>query len=101
MMYIMLIQCLVQLGALAVGGLLGFLSVRPTGLALAFGAVFPAAMLTMSTWLGLGTLSIAPGYRNPGGVAGTTTNLLVGASIGSVVVLAVAIAMAWDSHHRE
>ncbi len=97
----LMIGRLVQLGALAVGGLLGFLSVRPTGLALAFGAVFPAAMLTMSTWLGLGTLSIAPGYRNPGGVAGTTTNLLVGASIGSVVVLAVAIAMAWDSHHRE
>ena len=97
----LMIGRLVQLGALAVGGLLGFLSVRPTGLALAFGAVFPAAILTMSTWLGLGTLSIALGYRNPGGVAGTTTNLLVGASIGSVVVLAVAIAMAWDSHHRE
>ncbi len=92
---------LVQLGALAVGGLLGFLSVRPTGLALAVGAVLPAALLTMSTWLGLGTLSIAPGYRNPGGVAGTTTNLLVGASIGSVIVLAVAIAMAWDSQHRD
>ena len=92
---------LIQLGALAVGGLLGFLSVRPTGLALAFGAVLPAALLTISTWLGLGTLSIAPGYRNPGGVAGSTTNLLVGAAIGSVLVLAVAIAMAWDSQHRQ
>lgn len=97
----LMIGRLVQLGALAVGGLLGFLSVRPTGLALAFGAVFPATLLTMSTWLGLGTLSIAPGYRNPGGVAGTATNLLIGASIGSVVVLAVAIAMAWDSTHRD
>jgi len=92
---------LIQLGALAVGGLLGFLSVRPTGLALAFGAVLPATLLTMSTWLGLGTLSIAPGYRNPGGVAGSTTNLLVGAAIGSVLVLAVAIAMAWDAQHRQ
>jgi hypothetical protein len=99
--YEVMIGRLVQLGALAVGGLLGFLSVRPTGLALAVGAVLPAALLTMSTWLGLGTLSIAPGYRNPGGVAGTTTNLLVGASIGSVIVLAVAIAMAWDSQHRD
>ena len=97
----LMIGRLVQLGALAVGGLLGFLSVRTTGLALAFGAVFPSVIATMSTWLGLGTLSIAPGYRNPGGVAGTTTNLLVGASIGSVVVLAVAIAMAWDSQHRD
>ena len=97
----LMIGRLVQLGALAVGGLLGFLSVRPTGLALAVGAVFPATLSTMSAWLGLGTLSIAPGYRNPGGVAGTTTNLLVGASIGSVIVLAVAIAMAWDSQHRD
>jgi hypothetical protein len=92
---------LIQLGALAVGGLLGFLSVRPTGLALACGAVLPAALLTMSTWLGLGTLSIAPGYRNPGGVAGSTTNLSVGAAIGSILVLAVAMAMAWDSQQRQ
>ena len=97
----LMIGRLVQLGAIAVGGLLGFLSVRPTGLALAFGAVFPSVIATMSTWLGLGTLSISPGYRSPGGIAGTTTNLLVGASIGSVVVLAVAIAMAWDSQHRD
>lgn len=96
----LMIARLVQLGALAVGGLIGFLTVRPTGLALAFGAVFPSAIATMSAWLGLGMLSLAPGYRNPGGTAGSPTNLLVGASVGCVLVLAVAIAMAYDSHQR-
>ena len=96
----LMIARLVQLGALAVGGLIGFLTVRPTGLALAFGAVFPVVIATMSTWLGLGMLSLAPGYRNPGGAAGSPTNLLVGASVGCVLVLAVAIAMAYDSHQR-
>ena len=95
-----MIARLVQLGAVAVGGLIGFLTVRPTGLALAFGAVFPVVIATMSTWLGLGTLSLAPGYRNPGGTAGSPTNLLVGASIACVLILAVAIAMAFDSHQR-
>ena len=96
----LMIARLVQLGALAVGGLIGFLTVRPTGLALAFGAVFPMVIATMSTWLGLGMLSLAPGYRNPGGTAGAPTNLLVGATVGCVLVLAIAIAMAWDSHQR-
>ncbi len=96
----LMIARLVQLGALAVGGLIGFLTVRPTGLALAFGTVFPVVIATMSTWLGLGMLSLAPGYRNPGGTAGSPTNLLVGASIACVLVLAIAIAMAFDSHQR-
>ena len=57
---------LVQLGLLAIGGTVGFLSVRRWGLGVAAGAVLPSLWLGVSTLFVLGEAPIGPGFRNPG-----------------------------------
>lgn len=79
---------LVQLGLLAVGGVIGFLSVRRWGLGVATGVALPAIWLGISTLFELGTNPVGPGFRNPGA---TSTELHGVTIIGLSSVLAMLV----------
>lgn len=84
---------LVQLGLLAIGGIVGFLSVRRWGLGVAAGAVLPSLWLGLTTLLGVGDSPIGPGFRNPG----TTDVSLHGVTViglASTVAMVVLAAIA-------
>jgi hypothetical protein len=93
---LLVIARLIQAGAMAVGGVLGFLLVRRHGLGLVTGALAPAAWMVATTWIDLGANPIGPTYRNPGGGSGVETLTVVG-TVAAVALLAVAASVAWEN----
>jgi len=93
---LLVIARLIQAGAMAVGGVLGFLLVRRHGLGLVTGALAPAAWMVATTWIDLGANPIGPAYRNPGGGSGVETLTVVG-TVAAVTLLAVAASVAWEN----
>lgn len=92
---------LVQLGLFAVGGVIGFLSVRRWGLGVAAGATFPLVWLGVSTLFEIGEQPIGPAFRNPGA---TTTDLhgvtIIGLS-ATLAMLVLGAVAAYDQSVRE
>ena len=93
---LLVIARLIQVGALAVGGVLGFLLVRRHGLGLVVGALAPAAWMVATAWIDIGANPIGPAYRNPGGGSGVETLTVVG-TVAAVALLAVAASVAWEN----
>ncbi len=93
---LLVIARLIQVGALAVGGVLGFLLVRRHGLGLVVGALAPAAWMVATAWIDVGANPIGPAYRNPGGGSGVETLTVVG-TVAAVALLAVAASVAWEN----
>jgi len=93
---LLVIARLIQVGAVAVGGVLGFLLVRRHGLGLVVGALAPAAWMVATAWIDVGANPIGPAYRNPGGGSGVETLTVVG-TVAAVALLAVAASVAWEN----
>ena len=79
---------LVQLALFAIGGVVGFLSVRRWGLGVAVGSALPSIWLGVSTLFEIGTSPIGPGFRNPGASDTTLHGVTI---IGLSATLAMAI----------
>ena len=92
---LLVIARLVQIGAVTVGGLLGFLLVRRHGLGLVLGALGPMSIMVATTWTDLGSNPVGPAYRNPGGGSGVATLTVVG-TVAAAALLAVAASIAWE-----
>ena len=98
---ILLTTRLVQLGLIAVTGVIGFLMVRRYGLGLAIGGTVPSIWLVASTLFELTDNPVGPGFRNPGAtdmhIHGVT---IIG--ISAVAAMAVlAVIGAYDQGIRE
>ncbi len=91
---ITLIGRLGQLGLLALGGVTGFLLVRPFGLGLVAGSISVSVWLTLSSALDLGSSPIGPGLSNPGRTTGTMSLHAVTTIGMAAVVLLLVIATA-------
>ena len=87
---------LIYAATIAIGGTIGVLSVRRTGLGLATGTLVPSAVIAVSTWLGIGRTVISPGFGNPGSTPDVISTTTLGGYIGVVLVLAISWAIAWD-----
>lgn len=91
---------LVQLGLLAIGGIVGFLSVRRWGLGVAAGAALPSVWLGTSTLFGVGAAPVGPGFRNPG----TTEIALHGVTViglaSTVAMIVLATVAAYEQSTR-
>lgn len=103
---ITIIGRLVQLGLLAIGGVVGFLLVRPFGLGLVAGSISVSAWLTLSTALDFGNSPIGPGITNPGRASGSTnlhavTALGMAAAVIMLVIATVLAAQARTSGGRD
>ena len=98
---VLLVGRAVQLVGLAIGGIIGFLSVRRFGLGLIAGVITPVVWMALSTWIGLGSAPIGPGHRAPGGASNVVSGLSVVGIVATATVLAIAGAIAWDrQQHR-
>jgi hypothetical protein len=93
---LLVIARLVQIGAVTVGGLLGFLLVRRHGLGLVLGALGPMSIMVATTWTDLGSNPVGPAYRNPGGGSSVATLTVVG-TVAAAALLAVAASIAWEN----
>lgn len=92
---------LIQLGLLAVSGLVGFLSVRRWGLGVALGGALPSLWLALSTLTGITDIPVGPGWRNPGADTAELHGVTI---IGFSAVLAMwvlAAIAAYDQSVRE
>ena len=91
---------LLQLGLLAIAGVVGFLSVRRWGLGVAIGGALPSVWLAASTLFELGDRPVGPGYRNPGAtdihIHGVT---IIGVS-AVLAMIVLAIVSAYDQSVR-
>ncbi|MGA1345229.1 MAG: hypothetical protein ACO35E_04580 [Ilumatobacteraceae bacterium] len=97
----MVIARLVQSGAVAVGGVIGFLIVRRFGLGMIAGVLAPGIWLALSAWIGLGASPIGPALTNPGAGGSEVGTLTVAGYLTAAAVAAVAGAIAWDrDQHR-
>jgi hypothetical protein len=98
---LLLLGRLVQLGLLALAGLIGFLSVRRWGIGVAFGVSLPVLWLAFSTLLDLTDDPVGPGFQNPGAddmhLHGVT---IIGMSALLAMAVLAAIA-AYDQSVRE
>lgn len=94
---------LLQLGLLALAGVVGFLLVRRYGLGLAIGGLTVSAWLAVTTLFDLGESPVGPGVANPGSDLGTPdlhSVTLVG--LAALLALAtVAVIAAYDQAARE
>ena len=98
---VLLVGRAVQLVGLAIGGIIGFLSVRRFGLGLIAGVITPVVWMALSTWIGWGSAPIGPGHRAPGGASNVVSGLSVVGIVATATVLAIAGAIAWDrQQHR-
>jgi len=93
---LLVIARLVQVGAVAIGGLLGFLLVRRHGLGLVLGSLGPMAIMVATAWTDLGSNPVGPAYRNPGGGSSVGTLTVVG-TVAAAALLAVAASIAWEN----
>ena len=91
---------LVQLGLFAIGGVVGFLSVRRWGLGIAAGAVLPSVWLGVSTLFEIGTSPVGPGYRNPGAADSTLHGVTIIGLSSTLAMLVLATVAAYDQSTR-
>lgn len=91
---------LVQLGLLAIGGVIGFLSVRRWGLGVAAGATLPAVWLGVSTLFEIGESPIGPGFRNPGAVDTALHAVTIIGLSATLAMLVLAAVAAYDQSVR-
>ncbi|MGA1053214.1 MAG: hypothetical protein ACO3WU_13030 [Ilumatobacteraceae bacterium] len=91
---------LVQLGLLAVGGIVGFLSVRRWGIGVAAGAALPSVWLGASTLFELGNSPVGPGFRNPGTTDATLHGVTVIGLASTVAMVVLASIAAFERATR-
>jgi hypothetical protein len=91
---------LVQLGLFAIGGVVGFLSVRRWGLGLAAGATLPAIWLGVSTLFEIGDSPIGPGFRNPGAADAALHGVTIIGLSATLAMLVLAVVAAYDQSVR-
>lgn len=91
---------LVQLGLLAIGGVVGFLSVRRWGLGVAAGATLPAIWLGVSTLFEIGESPVGPGFRNPGATDTALHGVTIIGLSATLAMLVLAAVAAYDQSVR-
>lgn len=91
---------LVQLGLFAVGGVVGFLSVRRWGLGVAAGATLPCVWLGVSTLFEVGTSPVGPGFRNPGAADTSLHGVTIIGLSATLAMLILATVAAYDQSTR-
>lgn len=91
---------LVQLGLLAIGGVVGFLSVRRWGLGVAAGATLPSIWLGVSTLFEIGESPVGPGFRNPGAVDTVLHGVTIIGLSATLAMLVLAAVAAYDQSVR-
>lgn len=93
---------LAQVGLLALGGVIGFLSVRRWGLGVVIGASVASIWLTVTALIDIGTRPIGPGVVNPGQVIASTTPhaVTIAGVFGLVAIAVIAIALVSDQPAR-
>jgi uncharacterized membrane protein len=96
-----LVGRLVQLGALALAGVLGFLVTRRYGLGLAIGGGSVVLWLAVSTLLGLGRSPIGPAVTNPGSPSDDLHAVTIVALTALVGLAVVAVLAAVEQGARE
>lgn len=92
---------LVQLGLIAITGIVGYLCVRRWGLGLAIGGALPAVWLAVSSLFELTDNPIGPGYRNPGAVDSDLHGVTIIGFSAVVAIAILAIIAAYDQTSRE
>lgn len=91
---------LVQLGLFAIGGVLGFLSVRRWGLGVAAGATLPGIWLGVSTLFELGDSPVGLAFRNPGATDATLHGVTIIGLSATLAMLVLAAVAAYDQSTR-
>jgi hypothetical protein len=91
---------LVQLGLFAIGGVVGFLSVRRWGLGVAAGAALSSVWLGVSTLFEIGSSPIGPGFRNPGASDSTLHGVTIIGLSATLAMLILATVAAYDQSTR-
>lgn len=96
----LIVMRLVQLGLVALGGVVGFLSVRRWGLGVAVGATLPAMWMALSTLFELTDRPIGPGFRNPGATEMDVHAVTIIGVCATAAVAVLAIVAAVDQSTR-
>lgn len=91
---------LVQLGLLAIGGVVGFLSVRRWGLGVAAGATLASIWLGVSTLFEIGDNPVGPGFRNPGATDTALHGVTIIGLSATLAMLVLAVVAAYDQSTR-
>ena len=91
---------LAQLGLFAIGGVVGFLSVRRWGLGVAAGATLPCIWLGVSTLFEIGDSPIGPAFRNPGASDTTLHGVTIIGLSATLAMLILAAVAAYDQSTR-
>lgn len=91
---------LVQLALFAIGGVIGFLSVRRWGLGVAAGATVPVIWLGVSTLFELGDARVGPGFRNPGASDTALHGVTIIGLSATLAMLVLATVAAYDQATR-
>lgn len=97
----LLVGRLVQLGLLALTGVIGFLSVRRWGLGVAVGGLLPALWMAVSTLFELTDRPVGPGYRNPGASEMHLHGVTIIGMSALAAMAVLAIVAAYDQGVRE
>jgi hypothetical protein len=92
---------LVQLGLFALGGVIGFLSVRRWGLGVAAGVSLPLIWLGVSTLFEIGTNPVGPAFRNPGAASTDLHGVTIIGLSAVFAMLVLGAAAAYDQSARE
>lgn len=91
---------LVQLGLLAIGGVVGFLCVRRWGLGVAAGASLPVVWLGVSTLFEIGDNPVGPAFRNPGATDTALHGVTIIGLSATLAMLVLGIVAAYDQSVR-
>ncbi len=89
-----------QLIGIATAGVVGFLIVRRSGLAMVAGMVVPSMVLLLTAWVDMGTDPVGPGLHNPGSTPADVHPVTLVALVACAATLAVAGAIAYDRTER-
>ena len=85
-----------QLIGIATAGVVGFLIVRRSGLAMVTGMVVPTMALLITAWVDVGTDPVGPGLHNPGSTPANVHPVTLFSLVACTATLAVAGAIAYD-----
>lgn len=91
---------LVQLGLFAIGGVVGFLSVRRWGLGVATGATLSTIWLGVSALFEIGNSPVGPGFRNPGASDTSLHGVTIIGLSATLAMLILAAVAAYDQSTR-
>lgn len=98
---LLLLGRLVQIALLVIAGVVGYLSVRRWGLALAIGGALPIVWLGVSTLFDLTANPVGPAYRNPGASDADLHGVTI-IGLSAIVAMAIlAMVAAYDQTTRE